>query len=95
MNLALRELLQLSQKKLQFHFFLNESILSRMGFRMGTRNHIRLKYSNKFMPSTLPKVGPLTDCLMVQQERAGGQEAEGPRKLTKGEPPISCSETLV
>ena len=66
--------MQLAQKKLQFHYFLSEQILARFGFECHRKNHIRLKFSNKFMPSTLPRVGPLMDSLMVQEEKVVRQE---------------------
>jgi len=70
-----------------------------MGVVSKSQSNIRIKFSNKFLPSTLPSTALFTDELMriergeVEIRREELEEFEqAPRKIHKGETPISyCS----
>ena len=65
---AFRSLLAEATPKLHFHYFLNEKVLGKLGLPSHRSNPLRLKFSNKFLPSTLPKTGVMMDQLMVLGE---------------------------
>lgn len=88
-----QEVLLEASKKLQFNYFLNENILLKMGKPSHRTSHLRLKFSNKFLPSTLLKTGPRVDNLMrIEMGPEEPMECEAIRKLPKNDTPMSyCS----
>jgi hypothetical protein len=91
---AFEQLLLEAGDRLHYHYFFKEPILVRLQAPQHPANSLRLKFSNKFLPSTLPQTGALTDGLM--QLELGPEEPRGageaPRKMHKGETPVSyCS----
>lgn len=90
--------------KLRFEYFLREEILEKINIsRKENKTNATVKFSNKFLPATLPSVGKLVDPRMklfdppCPRLPAELREFEpGCRKLHKGETPMSyCSETIV
>ena len=63
------ELLKEASLKLHYQYFLREEILNSVGMS-GKQGEVGLqvKFSNKFLPSTLPLTGELTDRLMRMAE---------------------------
>lgn len=68
LNFAYESLLAECRKRLHYEYFFREEILERMGVDVHKRNSLRLKFSNKFLPSTLPGTGARVDSLMVMRE---------------------------
>ena len=67
---AVDELLKEAKEKLHFEYFIREEILERLNLeRPPLKSTVRVKYSNKFLPSTLPSVGEMTDGILKMQER--------------------------
>ena len=69
-----------------------------MNIKLMRHHTVKLKYSNKFLPSTLPKTSACIDELMAIHESTEDEKisSQYPRKIMKGETPISyCSETVV
>ena len=60
-------IIQQSKEKLHFEYFFKESILSKINLHRGRSSNLKLKFSNKFLPSTLPKMGEKMDELMRMQ----------------------------
>lgn len=56
------KLVQQSSKKLHFEYFLREEILERINIdKKDNKTNVTVKFSNKFLPATLPNVGKLID----------------------------------
>jgi hypothetical protein len=77
---------------------LREEILEKMGLKKNeNKNTIKLKFSNKFLPATLPKIAvivdPTTSSAPIRRLPACEQDIEPKcRKTHKGETPITyCS----
>lgn len=54
-----------SHRKLRFEYFLREEILEKINIdRKENKTNATVKFSNKFLPATLPSVGKLIDLRM-------------------------------
>lgn len=92
-----------ARQKLHFEYFLREEILEKMGFsKQDNKNNIVVKYSNKFLPCTLPLTAAIVDpCMRLQTDAVPSlpedvKEFEpSRRKLHKGESISYCSDTLI
>lgn len=96
-------LLKEASSKMHYEYFLREDILGKLDIpRKEGEGSLRVKFSNKFLPSTLPLTAQLTDKIMRVPDLPlpvpeDVRNEEPPcRKLHKGETPIShCSETVI
>jgi hypothetical protein len=69
LNACLARLVEESSRKLHFEYFLPEELLARISIdKKDSKANLTLKFSNKFLPATLPNVGKLIDPKMRLSE---------------------------
>ena len=104
LNQRYAHLIEISSSKLHFQYFVRQEILEKVYIdKKDSKTNVNVKFSNKFLPATLPNVGKIIDEKMRINESS---ESKLPsdvrqlqplcRKLNKGQTPISfCSETVI